>query len=523
MANRFWVIAFLSAFFCLNASAQTLSLSQQRKINVAVLGKFEEYALHCRVHDKNAQRMLSRMFTPDAEVFCDLQGSSEHYLKSIPHNEYTKYAALMCDGTINPVFTDFRKRGMRYVGGRWHCTATVNKTLSYVDNAGVLFPIGAFKEPSFRLEFDFVFEPDLESCRIAGIRCLNASEFLPLEECYIVEENKTEGAKAYDHEITIGGAPLEFFSQQAYSPKGKIDFWDDDVKVKKTVLAEQESYSYIQFEYAPKHLRLKVRNGYAPFAYNVQYDAAMEKPKSWAYEGGLDFGYSFGLKSVRGLKLDIYTGLAVSLSSLSLQQNDMKYSYSTTDSFGKIYNRKYELDRASQSVRFMDLMVPLYMSINYKVHPRVVVMGDVGVKAYFNTNAKVKPFHIKGEVSGQYLDGTIVEIGKYGIGFIDESYNEFISAVSFKRNSVDATAFVSAGIDCLLGKDIYLEAKIGYEHGLTQSFQSAGNKLFNPKEGMYPLVYSCDYDRDIVVRPFADCVSFRRQALWLNLGFMFKF
>ena len=79
-----------------------------------------------------------------------------------------------------------------------------------------------------------------------------------------------------------------------------------------------------------------------------------------------------------------------------------------------------------------------------------------------------------------------------------------------------------AGFDINLVKNtLLLEVKGGYERGLKNSYKS-DERSYNTTR-IPPLVYSSELGRDVAMQPIARCVSFKREAIWANVGLMVKF
>ena len=205
--------------------------------------------------------------------------------------------------------------------------------------------------------------------------------------------------------------------------------------------------------------------------------------------------------------------------------NPYQYSYMTSvNGDNTPHTRNYQIDYASQGASFTDLSVPVYISPEFRLNKSVSLFLDLGAKVYFNTVARTDPFHVKGRVSGMYQDGTPVPDGVYGTGEIDSDFMHMINAVTFMRNPVDITLTGTIGINInLYDSMVYLEVKAGSEHGLTWSYQSSESPFFleDHSGSEFPLVYDYRYG-EIASRPLADCISFKRRAIWLNLGLMLK-
>ncbi|MCI6618281.1 MAG: hypothetical protein MSD82_05445, partial [Prevotella sp.] len=92
---------------------------------------------------------------------------------------------------------------------------------------------------------------------------------------------------------------------------------------------------------------------------------------------------------------------------------------------------------------------------------------------------------------------------------------------AFEREKMDYSVFGNAGLEiAIVRNSIYLLASAGYEYGLTWTYSSAENQFYGNSQ--YPYVYYAPYGKDVVFRPFADCMSFRRECIWLNFGLMLK-
>ena len=75
----------------------------------------------------------------------------------------------------------------------------------------------------------------------------------------------------------------------------------------------------------------------------------------------------------------------------------------------------------------------------------------------------------------------------------------------------------------LLKQYLFLCVKFSYELGFTDVHKSNENNYFNAADQVYPMVYSARLKENVATRSFMDCVSYKRQAMWLELGLMFKF
>ncbi len=505
--------------------------SLERRMNLMVIDAVTELEQASDVVDGTAARTFLRLFeNEDTPVFCDLY-SSDDFLSTVPVREYAgsflgkddtgKFTALTYE------FKDIRKLGWRFGDGRWYCTVELKKSLNYFDGNLVYYPLSV-QNPGgddFVLRVELVFDETCSGCRISGISCSNARDFRSAGSGYLViQRNEDPDDARRDDGIMVKGSKVVYNDfGQGYAPKGDISFWDEDMKVTAVSMASSDLYDYVRFKYKPRHLRLRLRNEFAPVsAYSFSGTADLASRSSSAYSVGIDVGYS--VTASRGFRIGFYTGIGVTFSRISLQTAPFSYSYRITDrDTGMDYSRNYDIGYASQGAEFTDLAVPLYLSPEFRLHKAVSLVLDLGVKFYANTGGSTDPFHVRGSVQGIYEDGTGIPDGKYGTGNIDADFREMVSAVTFQRSPFDVCLAGNVGLDVnLYNRMLYLQVKAGYEYGLTWSYRSPEYEFCSETGGIYPLVYSVDYGRDVAFRPLADCVSFRRQSWWFGIGLMLK-
>ena len=76
----------------------------------------------------------------------------------------------------------------------------------------------------------------------------------------------------------------------------------------------------------------------------------------------------------------------------------MSYSYQSSDKDGSLFTRSYDVRSAAQNVKFMDVAVPLYFSLNFRLARGASLFFDLGGRAYFNLLSEVSPMTISGTV-----------------------------------------------------------------------------------------------------------------------------
>lgn len=523
MRKSIHIIGFIWLFVCAPMRLCGQTPNETHRMNAMALETIEELELASSLQDKATRYRFKRLFSSDkAEVFCD-QYSSPQFLKKISVSSYIDYFAANNENA-DISFHDIKKIHVVKKGNTWLYVVSLQKRYSYTDANEVLFPVLEDKTPSFDLKITLVLDETLSECKIEKIECTNPQDFSPLNNGYVVAKNDIKKDAQRDEEIQQKGKPLVFNSfNQAYVQNLDFTHPDGDMDIIPEEIEETETYKLVQLRYRMRHGRIRLRNEITPAVYHITTNSQLNKASSIAYTLGIDIGGAFTLSKIA--KMGIYSGLAYSYSQLHLEVLNMNYSYPLTNEGGDVYYRCYDLSKASQGARFHDLMVPLYFNFDFSLgEKRIVYLTvDVGAKAYFNTVAKVNPFHIEGDVYGM-IGGKRIDDAALNFGTLSGDYNQFITPVSFNRNPVDCSVFGSVGVDVNIYKNfLFLEAKAGYEFGVTQTYQSQQSVFYDDKNGMYPMVYSHSLKQDVVVRPLADCLSFRRQAFTINIGLMIKY
>lgn len=503
--------------------------SLERRMNTKVIDVLMRLEECMEISSRQDARELIKLFeSENSPVVCDLFSATD-FLKQIPVSEYAGY---YIDGDGEPEFNaltyefrDIRKLGWSYEQGIWRCKVSVRKSLSYFDRNMIYYP---FLEQApggvdFEMEVVLIFDPSCSDCRISEILCNNVYDFKELSDrYYVIQKNEDSVDAKRDEEIFFGKSPVKYNEfGQAYALNKEFFYKDEDVIVTDNVINSTERYSHIQLKYTPRRFRLRLRNEYAPVSsYKVTAQEGVTS-HSFACNLGFDVGYAIPVSET--FKLGVYAGLGVTYSRISVNMSSVSYLYSISDDIGD-YTRDYRIDDVSQDMKFVDLTVPVYISPEFRVHRQVSILLDLGAKVHFNTSAILSPLHIEGNVFGMYTDGTSVPQGHSGIGGISGDYNEFVSIDGVRRNPVDVSLIGNIGLNITLyPKFLYLQVVAGYEYGLTQSYDSRGRTFFDPAKRIYPLTWDGSYDKEIVFRPLADCVSFWRRSLWFSLGMMVKF
>jgi len=505
---------------------QNLGNAEKRHINAKVLYLLENYEQFASVPDADARYSFLELFVgADAPVFCDIMGT-KGYLSDIRAEDYADCLASN-SSTTEIEIRNVVKGKPEFSGGKWNIPVTFSKVVNYTDGNGVLFSVLEYYEGKcFNERMNIVYDPKSDDCRILSIKGnLDARKIFPSGRFLVV--NKKSPA---DTTVLFGKEKLRFNSFDQAIIAGGIPFHrDDDVRVKSDTIVRSSNYNIIEFRHLPLNWRVKLHAGIAPLsAYRHRLTAAVEdvSDKSSAFEIRADLGGTFRVGKYS--KMGFFIGFGVSNSSLSLSLNkEIPYKISGISlikpdadavQHGTI---EYKIKSASEGLKFTDLVTPVYVSFEHRLHKTVTLAWDVGAKFYMNFRTEVLPYTVS------YSRDDDVNGLK---DFEPKVFDGFLHPVNYKRNFGDITVAANLALDFnVYGGMLYISAGAGYEYGITDSYsyKSAENKWYDGKSNVYPVVPSVSEGQqqiDVAVRSFFDCIiSYKRQALWMNLGVKFRF
>ena len=503
----------LTATLC-GAFAQSLTNDLRRRMNeklLELLNSYEDYSSFAEDHYNYSYVKLFRK--ADAPVYCDYV-ASPNYRQTITAQEYATYSVDQIHVTFIEV-RNLTKGEYERSEGSYKITVEFDKALEYEDEIITYFStqdevVGG----DFHVTMECWYDLSEKQFFILSIdEKPNPKSTFPTGN-FLVVERKSER----DNQLTFQGRPLSYnaFNFAIVNSTTPPDFDDEDLITDPKEVARADRYAKLNYNYKETNRRFKAYFQMAPVsAYSVRSDVDFTTNESSAYELAAEFGYSFPLR--RGLKLVLYGGLGLSMSSLSLGVTDINYQYQLADQAHQPYIRSYHLDTATEGFSFMDAVVPLYPSLEIRCSPSVVVSVDAGLKLYLNMNTTVDPYSVTGQ-------STVTYPGAAGVSRdLPATIDQYMSPASYMRNTYDLVGFGRLGVDYRFMTRKYAFLRIGYAYGLTESYISDLNPWFNPAEGIYPFVYSIKSDTDVAVRSFADCISYRRAALTFDLGFRMNF
>lgn len=412
-------------------------------MNEKLLDLADAYETASRFASSSDIYAFSSLFADPSKstVYCDYF-SAEDFGRPVSLSEYINYSKGVKNCFV--WVSNLRKGGFKYEDGRWLALLELDKRISYEDASGFTFRTS--KESTggdIHLGLECVWDDAEEQFRINRIIGPGKSRSPLYKGGFCLVESKGLPEETVYH----NGAPLSFNDYGFALLPGDSVFSIDNDDYALSVNREKTGsrYDLVRFGLSPNNFRLRTRLSFMPArAYTVGHldDNTGVRPGSFAAEAGADFGYMFPLSKTS--RLGAYAGLGLSLSTLDLKARDIRYEIGTYS---------YSIDKATQGVTMLDLAVPLFISFEQKVSPRLEIVADLGAKYYLRLS----------DLPGAYkLSGSAVNGEEEPITFEGRVPN--ISApVNSKRNTY--SFFLMAGADYAIAPGKYAYLHIGWEQG----------------------------------------------------------
>lgn len=496
--------------FASNLYAQPLTNAERRSMNDKLLETIIRYESSSNFSTNSDFYTFSDLFrNSDAKVFCDYIASGR-FGKTLSASDYADYSF----NKVKVRFVEIRnvsKEDYVRFGDDFRVRVSFDKCIAYEDELGTYFrtedkTVGG----DFHITMDCIYDTHDETFYIESITGFeNPDSKFPHGKFLIIE-------KKNDRDTLLHSVHFNEFNYAIVSGTKAPTFSDDDISTVIKETASTDRYSKIQYSYKITRMRAKVWTTLAPaFAYSVKSNCDLSFKHSGSYSAGADFGYAFPI--AEKAKMGIFAGVGVSYSYLNLGVKNLTYGYEIADAELVNYTRQYNFSSIKEGLSFVDLVIPVYPSFEINLNDKLVLGIDLGVKLYLNTNTSVNPYTVNGTVSAIYEGSS--KYTKDISGVISSYYYP----ASYMRNTYDVTAFLRTGLDYKIKDRNYLFFKLGYEGGLTSSYNSNQYSWLDSANDIYPFVYSSNYGKDIAIRSFADCISYRRSAFTIDLGYKIKF
>lgn len=497
-------------------------------MNTMILDLIERYEDYSGVYDDDSEYEFLRLFkNQDVSVYAgDLLLGYDTKKSSLPANEYAKNI-LDYAQNISVNINTISKGTPYFADNMWYVPVSFKKNVEYTDGSIILSSKDYYKE-EFTISLLIACNLEEEYCKISEITgMINSDKSFPKQYWVIEQPEKSYSKLNLNDILTSDGKQLEYSTYgYAIVPEGSIDTMNEmkyEVRIKADTLNTTIRHKLISYDFKKTRGRMKIRNKIAPFStYGIASDAI--DSKSWGYELGVDLGFGVPVGATGGSRFGIFVGAAAAYSSISLSlKDDISYEYSlirneskegielhqTTDTYS------FEINSVQEKSSYIDLMIPLYMSWDHRLGDRDLIWlnWNVGAKAYVNLNQlyNLNEYKVEGSIE---KNGESVSFSNMPKGFI--------ATPDYKKSLIDISAMANAALHIRCSQSAYLTIGAGYELGITKS-HNGGDTPYFETGSVYPFVYSEALDKPIAVHSLFDSISFRRKALWLDLGVMFKF
>lgn len=496
-------------------------------MNSRILETVEEYERYSPLYDDEAEYYFMTMFeNPEtAVVFCDLMGMPS-YMDEISVQDYIDLVKQQSQNTVVAI-KDVSKGEYTFRDGKWYVPVAFRKSISYIDQGGYVFSAEEYFGADYQIRMQLCYDPEADRCLVCSIKGeLDSQKVFPKERFKIVDKASELDKKSarYMESLTVDGQPLDYNQfGQAIVSQGEFATYDPDVDVIVDNGYQGFNYDVVSFRFDPRNTRLQLRYGYAPVsAYSVKRDGKISEnisDESSAMEVGADLGFAFqvGTKS----KMSFNFGAGISLSELNLNYALAKpytysYTYVSGVSNGMLTTGRvdYSIASATESVKYMDLMVPIYFELEHNINKWLMISWNFGVKGYLPLQTNL--------VTPYTLVGTTSVDGQKSTQLVLASKDErplFVAPNTYDKNIFELSAMANLGADFSLYKRmIYATLRVGYEYGILSSYDSD----LRPYDKSRPVVYHAAEGNHVAVNSLISGMSFRRNALWISLGFKFK-
>ena len=508
-----YIISIISIFLYASALfGQELSNYERRKMNDQLLDLLYSYERYASFSDVNVQYAFVDLFVnSETTVYCDFLPSTK-FGQQITASDYAAYATENLQNIYVQV-KNVKREQYNSVNGTYTVRITFDKHIEYEDKLQTYFSTDDKSIGDFKCTIECEYNQNDKRFVIKSFTGRpNPASTFPKGSKFIVMQKTTDMDKA----LRANNSPVVYNDfDAAFLPASALPSIDDEDIIVTSKIIDAERYQKITNTYETKRARFRAGFSMAPIAYKINSPIDFSRRRSSAYEIYADVGYAFKFPKV--VKLGVFTGIGLSFSNIQLSVSDIQYQFALTDPSYVNYTRKYSISNVSEGLSFVDFVIPFYISAEGSVLPKLYVTGDAGIKLYLNTSTKIKPYSIDGSVNCIYPSAQINTIE------LPEIMDKYLVPVSYARNTYDVAFFTRVGVEYKLNKVENIFLKLGYTYGFKESYNSNLTEWYNPTQGIYPFVYSFEEKSDVAIRSFMDCISYRRSAFTIDLGYRFKF
>lgn len=502
-------------------SAQNLPNAGQRRMNLAVLETIEKLETLSSMSDsEQANEYIGLFSDPETMVFNDLIGVSD--VEMLPLSEYVSCLRKMKNVVVR--FSHVERSRPYIEAGSLCVDVTFDKTISYVDQRGVHYSSEDIYGGPYKIEVVFSYDDFDDSCHIesysGSLECGDAlaSDHLVLRKKRLYEDLRFRNAETPMHDGYYAAdecSPICFdqsghlilpstaASEDWYYMQNIPLDWDPD----KSLHAEAKADGFFDLHSRDRHMRIKAYNSTAP-AGVFRMEGDLDRKITVGNETGVEFRYMFDLGNQ--INLGALFSAGVSYSYIDVAQKGFGYSYDYTSSI----KRQYDFDIFGQKFHTLDVTSSLGVAMEYTFARRWTLDYTLGCKAYYNVYAGSGDVYCiyevtHGDKEPDYIKGH----------FKKES---IVDMVDFKSgiSTLPFSIFTRLGFDVSLSSSSILTFGLGFEQGLNDYYQS---ELIPFNSYEYPVMYSGKSRSDEARYSLGNSFDLVRRALWVDLGYMFRF
>lgn len=535
MKTMKYLLMLMSIVSTMLVSAQSLSVADQRYMNMDVLRFLEEYEYNASVYNDRQQKTFVQLFEdPSLLIYNDLLGLSGATILSV-----SEYANILRTKGVTPaVVVKNLNHGVPYEeGDRWLMPVTFDKSIEYTNVCGTLFSSEEYYRADHKLKGLVAWDPQQRTCRFVELSGSIDSDITPLpDEYYIFTKTSPR-----DELLLCDGERIKYnyFGQAFLDINSKFTYpYDSDVYIK--LINEDETCNMVSMSYVPKRWRFKPH-------YDMSYgncyivDGAINgwNTTSKTQTFGADLGYIFPSKS--NTKWGLFFGAAWRNTNVISTISNLSYKYnSSADVDGDSYIRNYKLRDVKYHTTISELGIPLYWNIDKRFNQRLSMYFDFGAKVYLELFEPKTSFDAVYTTSGtykQYGNITFDANSFYGYvlnGFVEDEVihrDNVYNYVSENPIEYSVDVFAGLGFRMRVFNDLYIDLGYSYQMNMLDSHQ--WEKTINTKdtkESNKPITYSIDKivngkaEGTENVKSVTSFYSFvERYAYQLNMGIMFRF
>lgn len=521
MKKFFTFIPVFLFVFGIGLSAQNISNTEKRRMNLAVMETLDKYERLSKVGTVGQIEEFVAMFrSPKMTIYNDLIGVSDE-----PYLGLREYASALHGMHGVEVTLSNVAKSEPYVSAGSICVdVTFDKTLSYYNEKNIYYSSQEIYGVPYRMTAVISYDDFDEVCYIESLEGEIAVTSLLKKDHLVLRKPsgnlgdnlryRNEGAakdgRYYVEEdcstVDFGESGFAFFPAEA---AGEDWYYMQDIPSSldpdEFLMVSVSDDGMMQFSRKKKNFRARVYNS-TTLAGAFLIEGDLDKSFSLSDEIGVDLRYLFNL----GNKFDlgIYGGLGVVYNYVDVGVKNLTYSYQ--------YNKKprnYEISVLGQRYSLIDGALSGGIAMEFALSRRAVLTMDLGGKAYYNLLAH----------SG-------IIYSDYKVTYDEKTYDvrgHFKPETVAKQMDLQPdvwpcplSAVAGIGLNINMTKTSLFTFGFKYEYGLNYYYQSP---LVSYKDYENPIRASYGTGKEVAQYMFNDSFYLKRRAVWIDLGFVFKF